>query len=242
MHSPPALTIAGGDGTLFHLLCRLSPPWPPLVLVPQGRGNALARDVGAGQRAVVDALLVAAARPTGEMVQCYSLSSVGLGYPSVVTRRAFPLRFLRRLSYAAASLFTRPQWHEFRISVGAEPPRSARLRGVLVNNTRFTGGFEALPRASSRDGVAELLELTAGWLRQLAHNLSVMTGLHCYESARVTAVRRCRITPQHAMELMIDGELLGPVSSVEIEVIPAALDIRIGPALEPEGCGYQGAA
>ncbi len=227
MNLPPALTIAGGDGTLFHLLCRLFPPWPPIVLVPQGRGNALARDVGMGRRARVGALLVTATRPSGEILQCCSLSSVGLGYPSQATRRALPLRFLRRWSYAAAALFTLPRRSGFEISCGAGPPRSARLRGVLVNNTRFTGGFEALPRASSRDGVAELLELSAGWLRQLAHNLSVITGLHCYEPARVTALRPCRITPQYPMELMIDGELLGPVSSVEIEVIPAALDIRI---------------
>lgn len=227
MHELPALTLAGGDGTLFHLLCRLSPPWPPIVLVPQGRGNALARDVGAGNRARVDALRVTACRPSGETAQCYSLSSVGLGYPSQVTRRAIPFRFLRRLSYAAAALFTLPRWSGFEISCGDGPPRAVRLRGVLVNNTRFTGGFEALPRASCRDGAAELLELTAGWFRQLAHNLSVITGLHCYQPARVTAVRRCRVTPERPVELMIDGELLGAVSSVEIDVIPAALDIRI---------------
>lgn len=227
MDKPPAVTVAGGDGTLFHLLCRLSPPWPPLVLVPQGRGNALARDVGAGRRARVDALRVTATRPSGDTLLGFSLSSVGLGYPSEVTRRAFPLRFFGRLSYAAAALFTLPQCREYELSLDGEPPRLVRLRGVLINNTRFAGGFEAVPAASPSDGLAECLELSAGYFSQLAHNLSVVSGLHWYAPVSVKTLRHARITPQRPMELMVDGELLGLVSALDVEVAPAALDIRI---------------
>ncbi len=227
MQSGSPIWVAGGDGTLFHLLCRLDPPWPPIVLVPSGRGNALARDIGAGREACVDGMRVRAARPSGGSFECYSLSSVGLGYPADVTRRSFPLRFLRRLSYAGAALFTLPRWSEYEISLDGEPPRRARLRGVLVNNTRYTGGFEALPRASSSDGVAECLELTAGYVSQMAHNLSVISRLHWYAPASVRRARRARIAPARPAELMIDGELVGDVECVEIEVAPRALRIRI---------------
>lgn len=219
--------MAGGDGTLFHLLCRLEPPWPPVVLVPAGRGNALARDVGPGREAFVDAIRVRAARADGGALECFSLSSVGLGYPAEITRRSFPLRFLRRLSYAGAALFTLPRWSEYEIALDGAPARRARLRGVLVTNTRFTGGFEALPRASSSDGVAECLELAAGYFSQMAHNLSVISGLHWYEPVRARPVRHARIVPVKPMELMIDGELLGKVGLVEIEVVPGALRVRI---------------
>lgn len=227
MDKPPAVTVAGGDGTLFHLLCRLSPPWPPVVLAPRGRGNALARDIGAGRRTRVDAIRVLAMRPAGEPLQCWSLSSVGLGYPFTVTRRALPLRCLGRLSYAAAALFTLPQCREYELSLDGEPPRLVRLRGVLINNTRFAGGFEAVPAASPYDGLAECLELSAGYFSQLAHNLSVVSGLHWYAPVPVRTLRHARITPQRPMELMVDGELLGLVSEVDVEVAPAALDIRI---------------
>lgn len=227
MESGSPICVAGGDGTLFHLLCRFSPPWPPVVLVPKGRGNALARDVGLGREACVDALHVRAMRPSGGLLECYSLSSVGLGYPATVTRRAVLLRFLRRFSYAGAALFTLPQWNEYEISLDGGPARFGRLRGVLVNNTRYTGGFEALPGASSSDGHAECLELTAGYFPQMAHNLSVITGLHCYAPVRMRRLRRARIVPAAPMELMIDGELLGAVASVEVEVVPQALQIRV---------------
>lgn len=230
MDSRSAIVVAGGDGTLFHLLARLPRPWPPIRIVPQGRGNALARDVGAGRTARVDALHVVAARASGEGLDCISLSSVGLGYPAEVTRRSRPLRFLRRLSYAAAALFTRPRLHRFTISLDGEPPRHAALRGVLVNNTRFTGGFEALPGACSGDGAAECLELTAGYFRQMAHNLSVITGLHCYAPVRIRRIRSARLLPAEPLELMIDGELLGPVVEVRIRVMPAALEVEIAPA------------
>lgn len=227
MASGSPIWVAGGDGTLFHLLCRLDPPWPPIVLVPAGRGNALARDVGLGREAFVDVIRVRAARPGGGTLECFSLSSVGLGYPADITRRAFPLRLLRRLSYAGAALFTLPRWNDYEISLDGEPARRVRLRGVLVNNTRYTGGFEALPRASSSDGVAECMELTAGYISQMAHNLSVISGLHWYAPVRVRPARRARIAPLGPMELMIDGELLGVVESVEIEVWPRALQVRI---------------
>lgn len=227
MESGSPIWVAGGDGTLFHLLCRLKPPWPPIVLVPAGRGNALARDVGTGREARVDVMHVRAAQTGGGTLECLSLSSVGLGYPADITRRALPLRLLRRLSYAGAALFTLPHWNEYEISLDGEPARRARLRGVLVNNTRYTGGFEALPRASSSDGVAEVLELAAGYFSQMAHNLSVISGLHWHEPARVLPARRARIAPLKPMELMIDGELLGEVESVEIEVVPRALRVRI---------------
>lgn len=232
MESGGSIWVAGGDGTLFHLLCRIDPPWPPIVLVPAGRGNALARDVGPGREACVDGIHVRGARPGGGVLRCVSLSSVGLGYPARITRRALPLRFLRQLSYAGAALFTLPQWNEYEVSLDGEPPRRVRLRGVLVNNTRYAGGFEALPGASSSDGVAECLELVAGYFSQMAHNLPVISGLHWYEPVRVRAARHARIAPVKPMELMVDGELLGEVELVEMEVVPRALRIRIA---SPEG-------
>jgi diacylglycerol kinase family enzyme len=225
-----AVFVSGGDGTLFHLLCRLPRPWPPIALVPNGRGNALARDIGWGREACIDAVRVRGQRPGGERFECYSLSSVGLGYPADVTRRAIPLRWLRRLSYAGGAVFTLPRWGGYELSLDGEPPRRARLRGVLVNNTRYTGGFEALPRASSSDGMVECLELTAGYVSQMAHNLSVICGLHCYAPVRVRTIKSAFIRPALPAELMIDGEMLGEVVSVELEVAPRALEIRIGGA------------
>lgn len=229
-----AVVVAGGDGTLFHVLCRLPPPWPTVVLVPNGRGNALARDIGRGREACIDAIRVRAARAAGGMIECFALSSVGLGYPADVTRRAMPLRWLRRLSYACASAFTRPRWSAYEISLDGEPPRDVRLRGVLVNNTRYTGGFEALPQASSCDGEAECLELTAGYVSQLAHNLSVISGLHCYAPVRARRIRSACIHPAAPMQLMIDGEVLEEVERLELEVVPCALKIRIAGALREE--------
>lgn len=222
-----AIVVAGGDGTLFHLLVRLLPPWPPIRLIPQGRGNAVARDVGLRRAARIDVLQVVAEPEQGEPIRAISVSSVGVGYPADVTRRSLALRFLRRLSYAAAALFTWPRWHAFSLSLDGGPARHGKLRGVLINNTRFTGGFEAFPSASSSDGVAECVELTSGYYRQLAHNLSAISGLHFYTPARITQIRRVVVGASHPLDLMIDGELLGPVRRVEVSLLPAALQVEI---------------
>ena len=35
------LIVSGGDGTLFHLLQHLRPPFPEIAIAPKGRENAL---------------------------------------------------------------------------------------------------------------------------------------------------------------------------------------------------------
>lgn len=81
----------------------------------------------------------------------------------------------------------------------------------------------ALPGASCSDGLADCLELSAGYLSQMAHNLSSMCGANLWMPARVTRIRTAAIAPLTPRELMLDGELFPAVARVEIRVVPAAL-------------------
>jgi diacylglycerol kinase family enzyme len=67
------------------------------------------------------------------------------------------------------------------------------------------------------------MELTAGYLSQLAHHLSAMSRADCWMPARVTRIQSASITPEQPRELMLDGELIPGIAHIELRLIPAAI-------------------
>jgi diacylglycerol kinase family enzyme len=228
------LIVSGGDGTLFHLLQHLRPPFPDIAIVPAGRGNALARDLLSAPEPVAVDVLEAAVTPAAQIpFTAWCLSSVAFGYPVTVTRRSLALRRLHRLSYAAASVITRPRRQTFSLSLNGEPALTRSLTGILVNNTRHIGGFVAIPSASCSDGFADCMELSSLYLSQMAHHLSAISRADCYAPARVTRIQAAVITPPQPQELMLDGELIPAIARIDPRLSPAAIRCSV---LRPRGC------
>jgi diacylglycerol kinase family enzyme len=228
-HTAP-FVVSGGDGTLFHLLQKLRPPLPTITLIPTGRGNALARDLRhQPQPVTIDLIQVEAEFAGGERVTYRCASSVAFGYPTTITRHALAFRFLRRLSYAAASAVTMPRRQLFQLQYGQEPPQTLSLTGILINNTRHAGGFVAFPTASCHDGQADFMELRAHFLSQMAHNLSAMSKWNRWNPARTGKLTEARIHPESPQELMLDGELIANVAAIRLRVLPAALSCSVQP-------------
>jgi diacylglycerol kinase family enzyme len=226
------LHVSGGDGALLHAINAADYRGQAVVLSPRGRGNALARDLRrrakSGEFTAID-MMEARIRPAsgGEFVRLCA-SSVAFGYPSQVTVKSNRLRFLRRLSYAAAGLLTAPQPIGMEISYDGARPELRRLRGILVNNTRHVGGFTAIREALVDDGLADVLELNAGYLSQTLHNLSEVTGLGLWRPARHVQFRTAEIRVAEPSLLMLEVELVEAVLAVSLTVRPQLLSIRLG--------------
>ena len=219
-----AIVVSGGDGTLFHLLRYLRPPLPPITIVPAGRGNALARDLSCFPGPVAADLMEVCVTPaSGAPYTCLCGSSVAFGYPSVVTALAARFRWLRRYCYAAASALTVPRRQDMAIQYedGAYEIRS--LTGLLINNTRYVGGFVAFPNASCCDGMVEAMELRSGYVSQMAHHISSMSRLDVWMPARVRKVRSVAIRPAVPQDLMLDGEIVPGIAEVSVRVLAGAL-------------------
>jgi diacylglycerol kinase family enzyme len=230
------IVVAGGDGTLYEVLQHLDLARQRVAILPAGRGNALARDLGA--HSLLDAIAaVAQERPIhidlmevtletadGEIRRVRVCSSVGFGYPSRVTRSANNrLRMFNGYSYAAASVIVPPRKREYEIRYDDGAPRSMKLTGILANNTQHVGSFLALPNGNCRDGRFDVIELSAGWIGQLGHNASTLCGLHCYAPARFLAAARAEVRPDTPSELMLDGELVADVVRIQMRILPGAL-------------------
>jgi diacylglycerol kinase (ATP) len=230
----------GGDGTLFDLLNGMDPLRQALAVVPAGTGNGVARTLGlrdaedglqrirSGTSRRVDLIAVEARFPSGEGRSWRILSTAALGYAAdVVVTANVSLKPFGSLCYPLASLaravLARRFGGRWRLGDGAWRPLDAT--NVVVNNTRHAGNFEVFPEASVDDGLADVLVARPGFLRQVVHNVSVLSGRHFYRSGEVAATPRAEFELDEDQTLMLDGEIVTGVVWARFTVAPRALAV-----------------
>jgi diacylglycerol kinase family enzyme len=229
------VVAVGGDGTLFEILKGMDRREQRIALIPAGRGNSLARDLGLLHRRPVldvihwekarsiDLMEVHVTTADGVRTRHLSASTVALGYPAAVTLRARKLARLGRMSYAAAAAAIMPVHFGARIQYEDGTPREVWLSGFIANNTRHLANFEAFRQASCSDGLFETMEMDAGPLKQTLHNLSALSGTGAYEPYTPMQARSAKIRLNTPQSLMIDGEIFPQVMSVDIRILPSAV-------------------
>jgi diacylglycerol kinase (ATP) len=230
------LAAVGGDGTLFEILKGLDRKRQCIAIIPAGRGNSLARDLGllgkpprldvidASDPLHIDLMEVTFKNGDGLEVQNVSASTVALGYPAAVAKAAlgFPRRF-GKFSYAAAAALVRPVPFDLEISREDGSPQKTSLKFFIANNTRHAANFLVSPGANCRDGFIDLLELDAGFLAQTFHNVSALLGSGLFRRNHLSRAKSIHLRLQEPQELMIDGEILPDIISVRIQILPLAL-------------------
>lgn len=232
------VVAVGGDGTLFEILRGLDRSQQRVALVPAGRGNSLARDLGLlrsgslahlalwEQPRTIDLLEVRMTAEDSTLTTCWSASTVALGYPGAVTVRAKQLARLGRFSYAAATAMVRPVAFSAQVAYDGQPAVRLRLTGLVANNTRHVANFLAFRNASCCDGRFEMMEMRSGLLGQTAHNLSALCRTRLYEPCRLLQAQAVQVALDQPRTLMIDGELFAGIVAVEVRILPGALSFQ----------------
>jgi diacylglycerol kinase family enzyme len=216
------ILVAGGDGTVGEVLQGMDRGRQTLGVLPAGRGNSLARDLGVEPQRI-DLLQVTFEDAHGASRCVLAASTVAVGYPVAVAELANRrFRFLRHGGYAAAAAVTWPRGFAVRRGYESGGTATDRLTGLLANNTRHVANFLALPRASLRDGVFDVMELSRGFVGQSVHNLSAMARWS-YQPVRPIRASSARVVLDQPRTLLIDGELYPRVVSVHIRVRPSAV-------------------
>ena len=229
------IVAVGGDGTLFEILKGIDRANQRIALIPAGRGNSLARDLGLmrsrafldvihwnGSRSI-DLLEVQVTTADGVEATHLSASTVALGYPAAVTVRARKLARLGKLSYAAAAAAILPTRFGARVQIGDQAPRDVQLSGFIANNTRHLANFLAFRQASCTDGLFEVMELNAGPAKQFLHNLSALSGTGAYEPYTPTQATCAHVQLEIPQNLMMDGEIIPNVVAVGICILRSAV-------------------
>ncbi|MEU8000356.1 diacylglycerol kinase family protein [Catellatospora sp. NPDC049111] len=225
---------AGGDGTLRCLGAALVGTGGVLGVVPAGRGNDLARQLGLPHRAEDVAELLLHGRPRrvdaleagGETV----LGSVYAGVDAAANERANQTRFtpaglVYPLAGARALLGWRPT--VYRLDVDGQQLSARAYSVVVANSGYYGGGLHVAPDAVVDDGQLDVIVL--GGVSKLLFPLvlrEMRSGVHV-RRPEVTVLRGATVTvaADRPVPAYADGDPLTTLGELRISVRPRVLSI-----------------
>ncbi len=236
------LLVAGGDGTLFEVLQACDRSRQKIALLPAGRGNSLAKDLGLtadadaqscierGIDVPIDLLAVTLRQEDGSVWEGVSASNLAIGYPAEVARDAARWRRLRAGSYALAALTASPKPLNVRLRCDDAREETTCVTGFVISNSRYVGPFMGFPTSKLSDGVFHTIEMRAGRFLQALHNVSSLSGLGFYEPGVRRDLRRVDVRFDGPALLKIDGEIRAGVVAMDVRLEPGAVTFRLPPA------------
>ncbi|MEV0456919.1 diacylglycerol/lipid kinase family protein [Catellatospora methionotrophica] len=229
---------AGGDGTLRCLGAALAGTGGVLGVVPAGRGNDLARQLGLPNRPedVADLLLHGVPRHVdvldagGETV----LGSVYAGVDAAANERANRARFTPAgLVYPLAGARALVGWRPtvYRLTVDGRELSTRAYSVVVANSGYYGGGLHVAPGAAVDDGLLDVVVL--GEVSKSLFPLilrEMRSGTHV-RRPQITVLRATKVTvsTDRPVPAYADGDPLTTLGTLPIHVLPAALTLLAPP-------------
>ena len=229
--------VAGGDGTINGLLPILVQAPLPVVLLPLGTANDLARtlglpsDIEAAAAVARDGIAtpIDLGRVNGHLFA--NVASIGLG-PKVTERLSQATKdYLGALGYGRALLVAYQEVRPFRCRIRVDEGRPRRIRAIhiAVGNGRFYGGGAVVEEnAAIDDNRLDLyalspmplwrLLLAGPWLKRGQHQ--AVDGVTALQGNHIAIQTRRRLP------VSADGELVARTPAV-FEVVEKALSLMV---------------
>lgn len=234
---PDLVMVSGGDGTVMACATALANSGVPLALLPAGTGNLLATNLEI-PRDLSGALEVAlsSASRTIDVGSCpYGCFVImaGMGFDAAMLRGADPKLKSRlgAVAYVMSGLkHVRAPAGRVELRIDDEKPLVYEAHMILIGNFgKLQGGLMALPDADPENGLLSVAVVRAGtvraWLKLLWRMLRGRRG----DDARVQTLsaRRLNVMVEPPMPLELDGDVFEDSSSFSVEVLPAALELKV---------------
>ena len=231
-----AVVSAGGDGTL-RLLAERTPVGTPLLILPLGTENLLARYLDLKADAVELAHVVAegqtATFDAGIAGDRLFTLMAGCGFDADVVRRLHQERrgHIHHLSYAKPILEAIRKYEYPELRVYYAPTGSDELTAEItarwvfvVNVPRYAGGLSFAPHASGRDGLLDVCTFKEGSLLYgLMYLGGVVLGQHAgMQDFTHVQTRRLRVEAAGSAPFQLDGDPGGDLP-MDFRVLPGRI-------------------
>jgi len=234
------VVASGGDGTLFGVLNgyyqNKGPAKPPIGLLPNGTGNAFAKDLGLNgfewQKAID---IIAANKPKKIDVarlqtqgKTYYFSNIlGVGFVADVGNVVLKLKGLGEAAYLLGVLYQIVFLNSMSMEIeldGKTIQRDAFF--VEIANTRYTGStFIMAPDAVIDDGYLDVILANRVSRRKVLSLLpTIFKGTHVLDDkVEVFKAKKIKISTDIPKKLIPDGELFGS-TPITIECLPRDIE------------------
>jgi len=119
-----------------------------------------------------------------------------------------------------------------RLRLGGESPLTRRTRMVVIGNVgRLLGGLHLLPDARVDDGLLDVVVISArgpmGWASVAVKLVTRSRRGHALVDHHVAA--ELEVSVDHPEEVQVDGDTIGPATSLTAAADHLALVVRVGP-------------
>jgi diacylglycerol kinase (ATP) len=228
-----AVAAVGGDGTINEIINGLGPNGLPLMVLREGTGNALAKEIGASRRALdyVDALRVWRVHRRdlgrlegGRLFACF----VGAGFDGQCTRALAQRSRSIHIARYLPIMWNAIRHSDFR-SLDVDAGDDAHERNVsyaLISITPEFGGPIWLTRgAEPDDGRFDVLTVHEPVSPRTLVNFVAHAALGRVDRMRSTKLfrtARVRIQADEAVPIQVDGDFAGFLP-IQAEILPDAL-------------------
>lgn len=246
------VVVVGGDGTLRETIEGLPPGGPAVGLVPIGKANVVARDLGIPREpgAAIAALDGSVPRviDMGTANDVPFLAMVGVGYDGVVTEGVRRLRASRlgaalynggaaNLVYGLAGLPALLRLRPPRMSVSIDDREMpCRYASVVVSNTEtYATGWSMTPGADPGDGILDhqLNRRSAAWFVLWTLGAAVLRRSLPRLVAEHGRGREYRITAERPLPWQLDGDSMPRTPEIRVRILAGRACI-----LAPPGSGH----
>jgi len=231
----------GGDGTLREVVEGLAGAQSPIVFLPAGTANMMARELALPRDPRAAALAVASGRAVtidaGRWEDHLFLSVAGVGFDAAVARAYAERRKGRGrfLDYAVPLLRTFRRFAPSRLAVDVDGVPRPQCRWALASNARVYGGpLRFAHKAHVQSGFLEAVTLGPASRHSIAaHLFLALAGrFHVSEHTDSTTGSKVTIRPlDHEMPVQLDGDFTGvctPDKPAVFEIIPKACILLLG--------------
>jgi diacylglycerol kinase (ATP) len=231
-----AVIAVGGDGTVNEIVNGLGPRGLPLMVVPQGTGNVLGKELGATTRVMRYAQLLREWRVTprdlgwmsnGRLFACF----VGAGFDGQCTKALAERKGTMRMSQYVPIMWGAVRESDFRtLRVKTDNGAAEEISYSLVSITPCYGGPLALTRkAVPDDGKFDVLTIHKPIKPLSLLGLLARGFFRCMEgskAARFNNSTRVEISADRAekVPIQVDGDFAGYLP-IECEILPGALSV-----------------